>query len=122
MCKNTQLAEDNCKLEREKSDLWNKLYDKDSTNMISPSNAGTKMGKLLNRSNTSIMRSGTSNNTLSHSGFPSVRITIPNDGEVPVRDKNSARSSHVCISFNNQQSNTQFHPLRKSSAVIRTFK
>ena len=65
------------------------------------------------------MKTVTSNHsTLSH--YP-INKVIPKDEEVPVRDKNTARTSHVCISSSGSFGNPQHIQLRKSSAVVRTF-
>ena len=86
--------------------------------MMSPNN--DHKNRNLSKTNLSVIRTITSNASMG--SFPMTRLTIPKDGEVPVRDKNSVRTSHVSVSSNPYQySNANFLPLRKSNAVVRTF-
>ena len=86
----------------------------------SPTNNKNNRSRILNQTNTSILKTVTSNHS-TVSQYPMTRLILPSDGEIPVRDKNSTRSSHVCISSSGSFGNPQHIQLRKSSAVIKTF-
>lgn len=81
--------------------------------------------KNINKTNNSLNRTITSNASVG--SFPVTRFMTPNDGEIPVRDKNSVRTSNISssnlyVAPNTYQfQNSKFMPLRKSTALVRTF-